>query len=190
MSILTKSILAKSILAKSILTGSMLTKSATALIVILIAAYGIGQFTSKSISTEIDIAAPAGAVWDELADVDGHADWNPLLKHMSGDLSVGSRLVVTIQSGGNAPMTFTPIVLVSDEARELRWLGRLGFRGIFDGEHYFILEQVSADTTRLRHGETFSGMLAHVLFLLIGEDTETGFKAMNAALKARVESAG
>ena len=166
---------------------SILTTSATAIAATLIAAYGIGQFTSKSIATEIEIAAPASAVWAELADTEGHATWNPFMKHMSGDLNVGNTLDVTIQSQGNAPMNFKPMVVVSEEDQELRWVGRLGFKGIFDGEHYFIMEKTSEGTTLFRHGETFSGMLVYVLFPLIGEDTEAGFKAMNGALKVRVE---
>ena len=42
-------------------------------------------------------------------------------------------------------------------------------------------------TTIFRQNETFSGMLAFILLPLIGNDTESGFKAMNEALKARVE---
>ncbi len=85
-------------------------------------------------------------------------------------------------------MNFTPTVLVSDESQELRWIGRLGFKGIFDGEHYFIMEETAEGTTLFRHGETFSGMLAYVLFPLIGEDTEAGFNALNEALKSRLVS--
>ena len=166
---------------------SILTTSATVIVATLVAAYGFGQFTSKSIATEIEIAAPASAVWSQMADTEGHATWNPLMKHMSGELTVGEKLDVTIQSQDNAPMSFKPLVLVSEEDQELRWVGRLGFKGIFDGEHYFIMEETAEGTTLFRHGETFSGMLAYVLFPLIGEDTESGFKAMNEALKARVE---
>lgn len=167
---------------------SILFKSATVLAVALVAAYGIGQFTSRIIATEIEINAPANVVWEELVDTEAYTDWNPFVKKLSGDLTVGNTLAVTVQSEGNSSMNFTPTVLVSDAGHELRWVGRLGFKGVFDGEHSFILEETSKGTTIFRHGETFTGMLAYVLFPLIGTDTKKGFNAMNNALKARVEN--
>ncbi|MCP4384573.1 MAG: SRPBCC domain-containing protein [Hyphomicrobiales bacterium] len=166
---------------------SILTTTAAIAATALVAAYGIGQITGPSISTEIEIAAPASVVWAELADSDAYAEWNPFVKHLSGDLEVGNRLNVTMQSEGNAPMDFTPEVLVADENEELRWVGRLGVKGIFDGEHYFILEETDRGTTVFRHGENFTGILGYPLLALIREDTLNGFLAMNAALKARVE---
>jgi hypothetical protein len=84
-------------------------------------------------------------------------------------------------------MDFAPEILVADENAELRWVGKFGFKGIFDGEHYFILEETDRGTTIFRHGESFTGILGYPLLALIREDTENGFKAMNVALKARVE---
>lgn len=37
-------------------------------------------------------------------------------------------------------MVFTPEVIEAKVNEELRWVGRLAIPGIFDGEHYFILE--------------------------------------------------
>ena len=156
----------------------------------LVAAFGLGQITGPSIQTEIEIDAPASAVWKELADTDAYADWNPFVRRIEGDLEVGQSLEVTVGADGNTPMDFTPEVLVADENEELRWVGRLGFKGIFDGEHYFILEETDRGTTIFRHGETFTGLLGYPLLALIREDTQNGFLAMNEALKARVESNG
>ena len=110
------------------------------------------------------------------------------MKHLSGDLEVGSHLNVTVQSEGNSPMDFSPEVLAVDESAELRWVGRLGFTGVFDGEHYFILEETDRGTPILHHGENFTGLLAYPLLALIRADTLGGFEAMNLALKSRVES--
>ena len=166
---------------------SILTTSAAVIAVILVAAYVAGQFTSKSIHTQIEIDAPASAVWEVLSNTANYPSWNPFVKKISGDLVEGNHLSVTIQPEGKSPMDFAPVVLAAEENRELRWVGHLGFKGVFDGEHYYIMEETADGKTLFRHGETFSGMLAYVLFALIGEDTETGFRAMNDALKARVE---
>lgn len=169
---------------------SILSTTATIAAAALAAAYGLGLFFGPSINTEIEIDAPASAVWSELADGKAYPDWNPFVKHLSGDLKAGNRLSVTIQSEGNAPMDFTPEVLVADADKELRWVGRLGIKGIFDGEHYFILEETEGGTTILHHGETFRGILGYPVIALIGKDTHNGFLAMNDALKARVENKG
>ena len=169
---------------------SILTTTAAIAAAAIATAYGLGLFLGPSISTEIEIDAPASAVWTELADGDAYPEWNPFVKHLSGHLEAGSRLNVTIQSEGHAPMDFTPEVLVANTNKELRWVGRLGVKGVFDGEHYFLLEETDHGTTILRHGETFKGILGYPLLALIREDTQNAFLAMNAALKSRVENKG
>jgi len=56
-------------------------------------------------------------------------------------------------------MRFKPTILSVLRERQLRWLGHLFVAGIFDGEHYFLLEPHGACRTRLTHGEKFSGLL-------------------------------
>jgi hypothetical protein len=60
------------------------------------------------------------------------------------------------------------------------------FAGIFDGEHYFLLEPIGESRTRLTQGEKFSGLLVGVLSGTLSA-TEAGFKAMNTALKQQAE---
>ena len=61
-------------------------------------------------------------------------------------------------------------------------------RGIFDGEHYFIIQSSGSNQTTFIQGENFTGLFSGVLFHMIGENTEKGFQLMNQALKARVEA--
>ena len=62
-----------------------------------------------------------------------------------------------------------------------------GIRGIFYGEHSFLLEQISQDKTLLRHNEDFSG-IAVGFADLPPEVIAKGYQLMNLALKERVES--
>ena len=164
-----------------------LLKTAAITAATALGAYALGLVFGPSLETRTEIAASPQTVWKHLTDSAAYPDWNPLIRQMSGDLSEGGQIAVTIGLGDRTPMTFTPKLLAVDAARELRWIGRLGFRGVFDGEHYFQLEETAQGTTVLRHGESFRGLLAFPLFALIGKDTRTGFEAMNAALKARAE---
>ncbi|MFQ3665679.1 MAG: SRPBCC domain-containing protein, partial [Sphingomonadaceae bacterium] len=85
------------------------------------------------------------------------------------------------------PMRFQPTLLVAEPARELRWRGRLVLPGLFDGEHWLRL-QPDGTSTRLVHGERFSGLLVPLLAGTL-DRTRAGFEAMNAALKAEAERA-
>jgi hypothetical protein len=56
-------------------------------------------------------------------------------------------------------MRSRPTVLRVSPDCELRWLSTLLIPGLFNGEHYFLLEPTVTDATRLTHGEKFSGLL-------------------------------
>ena len=140
----------------------------------------------KTIETEIVIRAPLERVWSVLSDVAHWSDWNPFVRSFAGELKVGERVTVKIGPPGRSTTTFRPRILEAD--RKIVWLGSLGFRGIFDGEHHIELDSL-AEGTRVRHFERFSGILVPLLASLL-RDTVSGFTAMNEALKARVEAGG
>lgn len=69
-----------------------------------------------------------------------------------------------------------------------RWIGRLLIPLIFDGEHYFQLEEIDGKT-KLTHGEKFSGLLIpYFKWSGIAMETKSSFESMNEALKERSES--
>ena len=106
----------------------------------------------KSISTSITINAPVTEVWEALMQFDAYPEWNPFVRQISGNASNGEQLQVTIQGEGQKPMSFQPIVLESNPNREFRWKGKLFVKGLFDGEHYFKLESIGVNRTKLIHG--------------------------------------
>jgi hypothetical protein len=141
---------------------------------------------TRTLETEIVIAAPPAAVWAVLTDGAGFAAWNPFIREMSGPVRPGARLTVSVHPAGGRAMTFRPRVLVADSGRELRWLGRLILPGLFDGEHSFRLVPLKG-ATRLIHAETFRGAL---VWLIDTDRFRADFTAMNEALKRRVEGQG
>lgn len=140
----------------------------------------------KEIKTEITINASKEKVWKTLTDVENYPKWNPFIKSLIGSLGVSEPITVRLQPPGGNPMTFKPVVLAFDENKEFRWLGKLFFKGLFDGEHYFLLNENQDGTTTFVHGEKFTGMLVG-LFGGILENTKKGFELMNEALKKLVE---
>ena len=140
----------------------------------------------RRIETSIEIEAPPKKVWSLLIDFAEMPTWNPFIKSISGKLAPGSKLSVYIVPPGRSGMRFRPIVLAVEPERELRWLGRLLLPGILDGEHYFLLEPVGSERTRLMHGENFSGVLVGALGKTLPA-TRNGYEIMNVALKQRAE---
>jgi hypothetical protein len=142
----------------------------------------------RTIHTEIGIMAPAARVWDVLATVDKWPEWNPFAR-VAGRFAVGERLTVVLTPPGQSGMTFRPTVVKLEPGRELRWLGHLGMRGLFDGEHGFRVVPEDVGRCRFEHFETFTGLLVAPILWFAEAATRQGFEAMNRQLKARAESA-
>ncbi len=154
---------------------------------LLIILFTVNLLIMRSIKTEIVLNSSKEEVWEVLMNHSSYPNWNPFIKKISGPTQPGDYLQITLQSEGNKPMEFKPQVLINNTNQEFRWLGKLGFKGVFDGEHYFILKQIGPNQIKFIHGENFTGILSGVLMKMIGKGTERGFKAMNIALKALVE---
>ena len=140
----------------------------------------------KNIQTEILILADTAKVWDVLMNFDSYPKWNPFITSISGERKLGNRLTVSINPPGGKGMTFKPNILTLEANKEFRWKGKLGINGIFDGEHYFILESVDNDITKFIHGEKFSGLLVPFVRKML-DKTQKGFQLMNESIKNECE---
>ncbi len=141
----------------------------------------------SEITTSIEIDAPAETVWAVLTDFDRYDEWNPYTR-IEGDPIEGTILRVAPGPDAGRMPTFRPRVLSVIPNQELRWLGHLYVRGLFDGEHRFRIESLDGDRSRLIQDETFSGILVGPINRRYGEGTEQNFHGVNAALKERAES--
>ncbi len=139
---------------------------------------------TKEITTQININAAPEKVWSVLTDFKNYPDWNPFIRSVSGRAEVNNTIKVEITPPGGKRMVFRPVVIARTEGSELKWKGRLFFRGLFDGEHRFRLRDNEDGTTTFFHGEKFTGILVGLISL---EATKAGFELMNRELKERVE---
>jgi hypothetical protein len=140
----------------------------------------------KTLHTEIGILAPAERVWSILIDTDQWAEWNPFAK-MTGRVAPGERIAVTLTPPGKSAMTLRPTIVKLEPGHEFRWLGHLGMRGLFDGEHSFRVTPEDVGRCRFEHFESFTDLLVAPVMWMVGDATREGFEAMNRALKARAE---
>ena len=143
---------------------------------------------AKEIKTEIIIHASPERVWEILMDFDSYPDWNPFIISIIGRAEVGEKIKAHIVPQGAKGMTFKPVVLVKKENEELKWLGNLLFKGLFDGEHQFVIQDNGDGTVLFQQNETFTGLLVKVFPKSLYTNSMAGFEAMNLALKERAEN--
>ena len=143
---------------------------------------------AREIRTEVNIRAPAERVWDVLSDFSSYPSWNPFIREISGTATPGGRLVVRLARSGKSTLKFRPRVLTAEKPRELRWLGRLGIPGLFDGEHSFTIVPAPGGGVRFVQAETFRGLLVPLLWRGLDRDTKPMFERMNTALRDRAEA--
>lgn len=140
-----------------------------------------------TIETQQIIQAPISKVWQILTRFEDYPKWSQFIKEFYGNPTVGSRTGVLLSPPGGKSMKMNPVFLKIDKERELRWRGSLIVKGIFDGEHYFILQKINENSTKLIQGENFSGILVPLLKKMIMGSTLKGFEQFNQAIKERAE---
>ncbi len=142
----------------------------------------------KQLMSEIEINASPERVWEVLTDFTALGEWSPFVRSINGRLDVGETLKVYIKASKGMGMPFKPKVLKAVAGQEFRWLGRFLVPGLFDGEHYFIIEQLDGDRVQFIQGEIFTGLLVPVMSILkVMGNAHLGFQEMNQALKERAE---
>jgi hypothetical protein len=141
--------------------------------------------SSISIRTSVEIDAPSEAVYAVLSDFESYPAWNPYHRKVKGVFQDGADLVVHVTRPDGKQVEVPPHMIRIVANKEITWGG--GIRGIFYGEHSFLLEQISQDKTLLKHNEDFSG-IAVGFADLPPEVIAKGYQLMNLALKERVES--
>lgn len=134
-----------------------------------------------TLTTQITINASPEEIWTELIDFKSYPEWNPFINKIEGIPLKGNKLKATI-----ADMKFKPLILESIPNKKLVWLGKLGIKGLFHGEHSFeIIPQQKG--CKFIQNEKFSGILVPFFKNKLMKETKEGFNSMNKELKKRVE---
>ncbi|MCX5602916.1 SRPBCC domain-containing protein [Streptomyces phaeochromogenes] len=135
----------------------------------------------SALTAVIDIDATPQAVWDVLTDFATYGEWSTFTS-AEGTAHVGSRLTMRMPG-----MTFRPTITVATPGQELRWVGTLGTKRLFHGQHSFALSPNPDGTTRLTNHEEFSGALVTLTRRLLRTPKHDGYAAFNNSLKQQVE---
>lgn len=143
----------------------------------------VGLNCAKNIYTQLEIEAEPDQVWMVLVENKKYPEWNPYHVRVEGELKVGEQLVVEIHKPNGNQLVIEPEVFRIVPGRELTWGG--GIRGLFFGEHIFLLERTAPGRTKLVQKESFEGIF--VPFAELGS-IEEGYRLMNLALKRKIEA--
>jgi hypothetical protein len=163
--------------------------AAAAVIVALLAGYAAWTNAQPyTLQASVQISASPQRVWAILTDLRGYPRWNPFIISSRGQVRVGATLT-NLMHDATGNTTFTPTVQVVEPGRELRWLGRVGPGGIFDGQHTFTIRPLGPGRVLFTQREDFTGVAVPFYEGHLHADTLPQFRAMNAAL-ARVASGG
>ncbi|MEN6476145.1 MAG: SRPBCC domain-containing protein [Syntrophaceae bacterium] len=142
----------------------------------------------NEMQTSIEIHADAERVWQVLTDFAAYQEWNPMIRRANGEARLGARLKVHFQpEGRKRAQIFWPKLITVIPGRELRWLGWPRFPGIFDIDHYWIINPWGDCRTHLLHGTAILGLFAPISGPLLEGPTRRAFIDMNLAHKARAE---
>jgi hypothetical protein len=156
--------------------------AALAALVAIVAGYAVWtNVRPYTLQASITINATPQRVWAALTDQAAYPDWNPFIVSSSGRLQVGATLTNRMHDA-TGDTTFTPTVLVIEPGRELRWIGKVGPGGIFDGEHTFTIRQIRPGLVLFTQREDFTGVAVPFYESWLHADTLPMFRAMNAAL--------
>lgn len=139
----------------------------------------------KRVATQLDLDATPERVYAVLTDLPRYAEWNPVVRRISGDARVGGRVRFRIEIAGLPGLTLAARVCLADPSLGFGWRGGVG--GVLTGEHTMRITKLGEGRTRLSHGEDFHGLLARLaLTRATLAKLERSYAQMNDALAARL----
>lgn len=144
---------------------------------------------ARSVTTTVEVDAPAREVWAVLCDLDRYPEWHPHIREATGQVVMGSRVKFRMAPPGRRPFTIRPEVVAAEPAVELRLLGHAPVLSmLFSGEHSFVLSPIESSVARTQvvQGEIYRGLVVPLIGKTIAA-TRTEFDDVNQALKRRVE---
>lgn len=142
----------------------------------------------QTIKTMIDIGATPEIVWRVLTDFSSYPRWNPFLRAVWGSPMQGQRLKVRVRMPQSRAYVFTARVVKALPAAEFCWQTKMWIKGLFDGEHAFIIVPNGVEGVKFIQRKHFSGLLLPLIFPFIQKKTLAAFELMNSALKKIAEA--
>jgi len=140
--------------------------------------------TPSEVRTEIIINSTPHRIWKILTDTKNYPSWNPYIFEIKGGIIPG-KFVKFRMKGNPKERKFSAKILDFKNDTSWAWGGGLLF--LFKARHYFLLEQIDNDHTRLIQGEYWRGLFGNSYGKGVYKDACENFQKMNKKLKDFVE---
>ena len=164
------------------------------LLIVIIAACGGLWWSGKdtrTVTTEIEIAATPDQVWSALVNINEWQNWSPIIKASVGDAALGSKLTITMISeegkDGKPGPKYEPVITIFETAKNLTWTATMGLGFVMTNGKVLMLEKTEVGT-RLTHQETFSGLMVPLMWASVEQNVPGMLNSMNQALKELIEN--
>lgn len=141
----------------------------------------------REVRTEIQISAPIERVWQVLTDFENWKTWNPTVKQVVGNSSLGSKLDVIMSGKDCKEMTYHPCVLEADPPKRFRWRAKMIAGFLFTNDRVFELREKDGGTI-FSHREEFSGLMVPISWKSLNQFVLPTLEKMNMALKIKLET--
>ena len=141
----------------------------------------------KEIKAEIKILASAEKVWNIISDFQNYSQWNPIIKKITGEPKVGTKISVHLTTVGGKNRVYHPKVIKVEAPHEIRWYGKFFSSGIFSGERVLTIYKISETEVNFTNKEIFSGLGVKFTPKKMEEDILASFESMNDSLKKKIE---
>ena len=135
----------------------------------------------------LEIAAPAGVVWDVITDLERYGDWNPFVVGCRSTLRVGDPIVMRVHVFRAFAQSQTESVFEHEPGRLLSYGLDGAPLGAVRSRRGHIVTRLGDDRTRYESRFEFDGWLSPVVGLLVGRQLRRGFGEMAEALGVRAE---
>ncbi len=136
------------------------------------------------------VDAPPEIVWSVLITFSDYDQWSTMLiPEQSEPPRLGETIKLRLSMPGGLAYSFEPDVIMLDTSRHFAWVQKTGLKGLFDGEHHFVLTDLGEGQTELYNYEHYSGLLSPIFKRLpFMKDAPKGFVDMNNEIKLRAEA--
>jgi hypothetical protein len=137
--------------------------------------------------SEFEIEASDKQVWAVLTDFESYPDWNPSLPAISGELSEGSTVSLTLGMPGRPNLKVKATLQEVTPNRRITWHGNVGGNWLFAGDREFAIQPLAEKKVRFIHVEDITGFFAPVFEVLMGGAQQRSHDALNESLRNRAE---
>lgn len=140
-----------------------------------------------TVQAKSTINAPLERVWSVLVDFPRYGEWNTFVPIVQTTSQIGSALNMHVQMRKGLRVKFTTTITALERPSSLAWKTRLP-SWLLASERFQTITPIDANTTCYETSETFTGLLASLLKLLLNKDLQRGFTSVAQNLKIRAES--